>query len=122
MYRWLAHARTTRDVASLPFPGSNLNVEVPGRVEDKRLQIELNGLGQSIFADDGRRTVEVYPEGGDRVEWCEWYSGRRLPHEVHETVKVLTRCWKVRDKTCTTLAKRVHDAIIPLMYDRVYGI
>ena len=49
----------------------NLNVEVPGHVQDKRLQLELNALHLSIFADDGRRTVEVYPEGGDRVDWCD---------------------------------------------------
>ena len=49
----------------------NLNVEVPGRVQDKRLQIELNALRQSVFADDGRRTVEVYPDGGDRVDWSD---------------------------------------------------
>ena len=49
----------------------NLNVEVPGRVQDKRLQIELNALRQSVFADDGRRTIEVYPDGGDRVDWCD---------------------------------------------------
>ena len=35
-------------------PMDNLNVEVPGRVQDKRLQMELNALRQSIFAVDGR--------------------------------------------------------------------
>ena len=35
----------------------NLNVEVPGRVQDKRLQIELDALRQSVFTNDGRRTV-----------------------------------------------------------------
>ena len=40
----------------------NFNVEAPRRVQDKRLQIELRVLRQSIFADDGRWTVQVYPE------------------------------------------------------------
>ena len=39
----------------------HLNVEVPARVQDKRLQIELNALRQAIFLDDGTRTVNHYP-------------------------------------------------------------
>ena len=56
----------------MPFPGrlvANLNVKVPGRVQDR--QIELNALRQSVFADDGRRTADFYPEGRDRVDWCD---------------------------------------------------
>ncbi|CAE7419680.1 ESAG8, partial [Symbiodinium pilosum] len=49
----------------------HLNVEVPARVQDKRLQIELNALRQAIFLDDGTRTVNHYPAGGDRVDWCD---------------------------------------------------
>ena len=49
----------------------NLNVKIPGRVQDKRLHIELNALRQSIFTEDGRCTVQVYPGGGDR---CDWYD------------------------------------------------
>ena len=48
---------------------ANLNTEVPSRVQDKRLQIELDALCQPIFDGDGRRTAEVYPKGGDRVHW-----------------------------------------------------
>ena len=48
---------------------ANLNTEVPSRVQDKRLQIELDAIRQSIFDGDGRRTAEVYPKGGDRVDW-----------------------------------------------------
>ena len=42
---------------------------VPSRVQDKRLQIELDAMRQSIFDGHGRRTAEVYPKGGDRVYW-----------------------------------------------------
>ena len=48
---------------------ANLNTEVPSRVQDKRLQIELDAIRQSMFDGDGRRTAEVYPKGGDRVDW-----------------------------------------------------
>ena len=48
---------------------ANLNTEVPSREQDKRLQIELDAIRQSIFDSDGRRTAEVYPKGGDRVDW-----------------------------------------------------
>ena len=48
---------------------ANLNTEVPSRVQDKRPQIELDAIRQSIFDGDGRRTAEVYPKGGDRVDW-----------------------------------------------------
>ena len=48
---------------------ANLNTEVSSRVQDKRLQIELDAIRQSIFDGDGRRTAEVYPKAGDRVDW-----------------------------------------------------
>ena len=48
---------------------ANLNTEAPSRVQDKRLQIELDAIRQSIFDGDGRRTAEVYLRGGDRVDW-----------------------------------------------------
>ena len=38
---------------------ANLNTEVPSRVQDKRLQTELDAIRQSIFDGDGRRTAEV---------------------------------------------------------------
>ena len=37
----------------------HLNVEVPAKVQDKRMQIELSVLRQSIFLDDGTRTVPL---------------------------------------------------------------
>ena len=49
---------------------ANLSTEVPSRVQDRRLQIELDAIRQSIFDGDGRRTAEVYPKGGDRVDWA----------------------------------------------------
>ena len=48
---------------------ADLNTEVPSRVQDKRLQTELDAIRQSIFDGDSRRTAEVYPKGGDRVDW-----------------------------------------------------
>ena len=42
---------------------ANLNTEVPSRVQDKRLQIELDAIRQSIFDGDGRRAADVYPNG-----------------------------------------------------------
>ena len=48
---------------------ANLNTEVPSRVQDKRLQIELDAIRHSIFDGDARRTAEVYLKGGDRVDW-----------------------------------------------------
>ena len=52
----------------------HLNVEVPARVQDKRLQIELNALRPAIFLDDGTRTASHYPAGGDRVDWCDTHT------------------------------------------------
>ena len=49
----------------------NLNTEAPSRVQDKRLQIELSALRQSICTKDGVRSVEAYPWGGDRVDWTD---------------------------------------------------
>ena len=43
-------------------------------MQDKRLQIELNALRQAIFLDDGTRTVNHYPAGGDRVDWCDTHT------------------------------------------------
>ena len=48
-----------------------MNTETPARVQDKRLQIELSALRQSIFNEDGVRTVEADPLGGDRVDWVD---------------------------------------------------
>ena len=36
-------------------------VEVPAKVQDKRLQIELNVVRQSIFLDDGPQTAFLKP-------------------------------------------------------------
>ena len=48
---------------------ANLDAEAPPRVQDKRLQKQLNAMRQLIFNDDGRRTSDVYPQRGDRVDW-----------------------------------------------------
>ena len=50
---------------------AHLNADQPARVQDKRLQIELSAIRQSIFLDDGRPTIDVYPEGGDGVDWID---------------------------------------------------
>ncbi|OLQ13892.1 hypothetical protein AK812_SmicGene2008 [Symbiodinium microadriaticum] len=44
---------------------------VLGLFQDIRLQTELSFLRQPIFAEDGERTCEVYPGGGDRVDWID---------------------------------------------------
>ena len=49
----------------------NLNTETPSRVQDKRLQIELSALRQSIFTEIGERSCQAYPCGGDRVDWID---------------------------------------------------
>ena len=49
----------------------HLNAEAPARVQDKSLQIELSALRQSIFSEDGNRTFEIYPSGGDRIDWID---------------------------------------------------
>ena len=46
---------------------ANLTTEAPSRVQDKRLQIELDAMRQSILDGDGRRTTEVYANGGRRL-------------------------------------------------------
>lgn len=46
----------------------HLGFAVPNRVQDKRLAIELSAMHQSYFEDD-RRTWDLYPDGGDRLEW-----------------------------------------------------
>ena len=48
---------------------ANLNAEMPVQLQHKRHQVELNAIRQSVFDEDGRRTSEVYPQGGDQVDW-----------------------------------------------------
>ena len=48
-------------------------------VKDKRLQIELSSLRQSIFTEDGERTCGLYPGGGDSVEWIGSIQSRKRP-------------------------------------------
>ena len=52
----------------------HLNAEVPARVQNKRLQIELNALRQAILLDDGTKIVNHYPAGGDHVDWCDTHT------------------------------------------------
>ena len=47
----------------------NLNSEVPSKVQDKRLQIELNALRQALFDDDGSKLIDRYPDAADRITW-----------------------------------------------------
>ena len=49
----------------------HLNTDAPSRVQDKRLQIELSALRQSVFTDIGERSCKAYPCGGDRVDWID---------------------------------------------------
>ena len=49
----------------------HLNTETPSRVQDKRLQIELSALRQSVFTEIGDRSCKAYPCGGDRVDWID---------------------------------------------------
>ena len=71
---WDSRARTKilhvclTDCRSL---ADNLKTETPPRVQDKRLQIELSALRQFIFTEDGVRTVEAHPYGGDRIDWVD---------------------------------------------------
>jgi hypothetical protein len=46
----------------------HVNAEVPARCSDKRLQIEMSSIRQSLY-DEGDRTWDKWPEGGDCVEW-----------------------------------------------------
>ena len=39
----------------------HLNTDTPSRVQDKRLQIELSALRQSVFTDIGERSCKVAP-------------------------------------------------------------
>ena len=49
----------------------HLNTETPSRVQDKRQQIELSALRQSVFTEVGDRSCKAYPCGGDRVDWID---------------------------------------------------
>ena len=50
---------------------SHLNVEIPSKVQDKRLEIELRAIRQCLRTADERPTYVDYLEGGDpdRVSW-----------------------------------------------------
>ena len=49
----------------------NSDVAVAATVNDKKLQIELNAMRQSLFEDNGACSTDVFPEGGDRLRWIE---------------------------------------------------
>ena len=49
----------------------HLNTEAPARVQYHRLPIELSALRQPISSEDGNRTFEIYPAGGDRIDWID---------------------------------------------------
>ena len=48
---------------------SHLNVEIPSKVQDKRLEIELRAIRQCLRTADEKPTYIDYLEGGDRVSW-----------------------------------------------------
>ena len=72
---------------------ANLNTEVPSRVQDKRLQIELDAIRRSIFDGDGRRTAEV-PQGRRPCRLgSDSDTNSRLPHKEHQAnLHVLDTC------------------------------
>ena len=48
---------------------SHLKTEVPPKIADKRLSIEMAAIRQSLWNEDGTRTAVSFPEGGDRIRW-----------------------------------------------------
>ena len=67
---------------------ANLNTEVPSRVQDKRLRIELDAICQSIFDGDGKRTAEVYPRRRPCRLGSDSGTNSRLPHKEHEAINL----------------------------------
>ena len=50
----------------------HLNADVPAKVSDKKFQIELNAMMQSLLEDSGAvRSTDVFLEGGDPFRWIE---------------------------------------------------
>ena len=49
----------------------HLNAEVPKKVEDKRLGIELEALRQSLWTGNGQKSCQEYAPCGDELWWIE---------------------------------------------------
>ena len=47
----------------------HLNSEIPAKISDKRLGIEMAAIRQQLWTDDVRRTWTEYPSGGDALIW-----------------------------------------------------
>ena len=58
----------------------HLNAEVPKKVQDKRLGIELAALRQSLWvAHTGARSCQEYSPYGDELQWIETAKSRCWP-------------------------------------------
>ena len=47
----------------------HLNSEIPAKISDKRLGIEMAAIRQQLWTDELRRTWSEYPSGGDALIW-----------------------------------------------------
>ncbi|CAK9105287.1 unnamed protein product [Durusdinium trenchii] len=47
----------------------HLNSDLLSKCQDKRLEIEMRSMRQSLREEDDRKTYVVYPNGGDRLNW-----------------------------------------------------
>ena len=47
----------------------HLNSDMLSRCQDKRLEIDMRAMRQSLRDEDDRETYLVYPDGGDRLAW-----------------------------------------------------
>ena len=47
----------------------HLNSEIPAKISDKRLGIEMAAIRQQLWTDDVRRTWNEFPSGGDALCW-----------------------------------------------------
>ena len=51
----------------------HLASEILAKVSDKRLEIDLQGIHESIWTA-GEKTWTLYPNGGDRLQWIETFT------------------------------------------------
>ena len=69
----------------------HLNAEVPKKVQDKRLGIELAALRQSLWTGNGQKSSLEYSPYGDELWWIE--TARMLADTLTKSMKpcLLTR-------------------------------
>ena len=69
----------------------HLNAEVPKKVQDKRLGIELAALRQSLWTGNGQKSSLEYSPYGDELWWIE--TARMLADALTKSMKtcLLTR-------------------------------